>query len=143
VARIVDLFGPVRGVEFPRMPAPKRTKDVEIPIALIDAFGEAKKLHDEFAPTEAQYQKLYRELKGVSDTMDATDGGFFDGETFTLEISERGMSKDVDVAAARKKLGANVFLTVVSITQSALNAILPKPAVEALLIETQTGSRTS
>ena len=63
------------------------------------------------------------------------------GERFTLDISAQGMANNVDVAAARKKLGAAVFLEVCSVSQAALNEVLPKPEIQKLLVATQTGPR--
>ena len=129
------------GLAIAKKPAAPPPVDVEIPVDLIDAFGEAKRLHDEFAPVENLYQKLYRQVKGYTDAMDAADGGFFEGNLFSLEVSERAMAREVDIAAARKTLGATQFMQVATVTQTALNTILPKPAVEALLVESQSGPR--
>ena len=116
---------------------------VKIPVSLIDDFGTVSAARAEFAPTEKLYQKLLKELQViVADSGAAADEVFMEiGERFTLDISACGNANTVDKAAARRKLGAAAFLDVCSVSQTALNQVLPKPEVEKLLITSQTGPR--
>lgn len=121
-------------------------KAISIPAALIDEFGAVSEILDrlqaDLAPTEKRYKQL-REQIGLLIVAASPGRTFFEaGQRYTLDISEQKKERFVDIAAARKKLGAAAFLEVCSVTQSALNDVLPKPEVEKLLITTQTGSRS-
>lgn len=126
----------------------KQTEDPEIaiPAALIDEFGAVAVLRDrmkaDLAPVEAAYQKLRKQFEGYIAWAAPGDTFCEIGEAYTLDISARGLQRTVDIAAARKKLGAAAFLEICTVTQSALNTVLPKPQVEALLVSEQTGARS-
>jgi hypothetical protein len=114
---------------------------VKIPVSLINDFGTLSAARAEFAPTEKLYQKALKELQEHYAASPADEVFMEIGTSFTLDISACGNANTVDKAAARKKLGAAVFFEFCSISQSALNQVLPKPEVLKLLITTQTGPR--
>lgn len=117
-------------------------KPLSILPELIDSFCELKKAREDFAPTEALYQKAYNQIKATLADAPAKDTYLVSGKLWTLEISERKMDGRVDVKAARKRLGASLFLKVVSITAKALETYLLKPEIEALTMRQQTGPRS-
>ncbi len=116
--------------------------NVEIPAALIDEFGDVVLLRDAFAPTERRYAQLREKLKDLLAEAGADEEFTPKGERFTLRISARSIERKVDLKAARRMLGATVFLQVCSVTIAALGNFLAKPQVEALLISERTGSRS-
>jgi hypothetical protein len=113
-----------------------------VPAGLVDAFGEAAKAREDFAPTEALYQKLHKELKACYADA-APNAGFVEtGEHWILDVSARKMERVVDVKKARKRLGAATFLKVCTVTLKALESYLLKPEIDALAVASQTGSRS-
>lgn len=116
-------------------------KPLSILPELIDSFCELKKAREDFAATESLYQKAFNQVKAT--LVDAPAGEMYvvSGKQWTLEISERGMDGKIDAKAARKRLGADIFLKVVQITAKALETYLLKPEIEALTIREQTGAR--
>ncbi len=114
----------------------------EIPASLIDEFGDLQKLRDEFAPTEALYQKRYKELKDLLAAAPPEATFVESGERWTLDISARRFERTVDVKRVRKRLGVELFLRVCSVSMKALESYLLKPEIEALTSSAQTGSRT-
>jgi len=124
----------------------KQVEEIQIPATLIDEFGAVFAMRDGLKADLAPVEKLYVKLRDQIGALIAgapADTTFLEaGDTYTLDISERKNERTVDIAAARKKLGAAGFLAVCSVTQSALNDVLPKPEVEKLLVTSQTGQRS-
>jgi hypothetical protein len=118
------------------------TTKVSIPAALIDEFGDIVRLRDAFSSTERRYVKLRDQLKGLVAEAGAEEEFTVRGDRFTLNISARSIERKVDLKAARRHLGAGLFMQCVSVTMSALSNFLSKPEVEALTISERTGSRS-
>lgn len=116
-------------------------KSPVIPASLIDDYADAKALHDAFKPTEALYKKLGDELKALVETSTPTATFVVKGKRFSLDISAKAFESVVNVRAAQKKLGANLFITVCTVTLKALGNYLTKPEVDALVTKEQTGAR--
>lgn len=114
---------------------------VEIPKSLIDNFGEAQAAHDAFKPTEALYQKLSGELKALVASSPATETFVRSGDRYSLDITAQSFESVVNMAKARKKLGAVNFLAAVSVTLKALARFLTQPEVDALVTKEQIGHR--
>lgn len=115
---------------------------VTIPASLIDDFGDAQKAHNEFKPTEALYQKLRKELEGLTKGAPANQVFIECGKKWTLDISARANERAVPPAAVRKRLGAALLLKICTVTLKALEPYLLKPEIDALAVTEQTGSRT-
>lgn len=120
-----------------KLPVP----ELVIPAPLVDEFGDICKLRDEFAPTEARYRKLHDLLKGLVIDADPDAEFIVKGDRFTLRISARGFESAPDVARVRKKLTAAIFLSVVTLTKKAIEALFTKPEIDALCVTSQTGHR--
>lgn len=115
---------------------------IEIPSALVDAFGDVVKLRDAFAPTERLYQKLRAQLVALTDEAEADFTTTAKGERWDLAISARKMDNSPDIPAVRKRLGAALFLSIAQVTKKALEGFLLKHEIEELCVTTQTGGRS-
>ncbi|HEY1861655.1 MAG TPA: hypothetical protein VGG61_14945 [Gemmataceae bacterium] len=117
-------------------------KLIQIPAQTVDDFGDVVRLREQFAPTERLYNRLRDQIKELCRNQDPTASYLMRGERWTLKISPCTFESQVDVAAARKKLGAEKFLSACSITLRALANLLPKPEVDALTVTVRTSTRT-
>jgi hypothetical protein len=115
---------------------------IKVPPQTIDDFCDVAKLREQFAPTERRYNKLRDQLKELCKGKDPDASYIMRGERYTLQISPCTWESQVDVPAARKRLGAERFLEVCTVTMRALANLLPKPDVEALTRQVQTTTRT-
>jgi hypothetical protein len=118
-----------------------KAKLVRIPPQTVDDFGDLAKLREEFAPTELLYKKLRAELNALCAGAAPEDEFVVKGERYTLRISACQMNREVDVPAARKKLGWEKFLACCTVTLAAISNYLTKPECDALTIESMTGPR--
>jgi hypothetical protein len=117
-------------------------KLIKIAASTVDDFGDVVKLREAFAPHERLYNKLRDQIKELCRNQDPTASYIMRGDRYTLKISPCTFEAQVDVAAARKKLGAERFLSACSITLRALANLLPKPEVDALTTTVRTSTRT-
>lgn len=115
---------------------------IKAPPKTIDDFGDVVKLREAFAPTERLYDKLRAQIKDMCRDKDPNEAYFMQGDRYTIKISPCAFESQVDIPAARKRLGAERFLSACSMTLRALTNLLPRPEAEALTISVQTTSRT-
>lgn len=117
-------------------------KLVVVPPHTVDDFGDVLKLRQAFAPTEAKYNRLRAELNALTACADPEAEFVVTGERFTLRISSCSIERRVDIAKARKKMGAAAFLEHCSMTIKALGNFFAAPDVEKLLVSSRSGSRS-
>jgi hypothetical protein len=117
-------------------------KLIKVPVQTVDDFGDVAKLREAFAPTERLYNKLRDQIKELCRGKDPAAAYTMRGDRYTLKISPCTFEAQVDVVAARKKLGAERFLSACSITLRALANLLPRPEVDALTRTVRTTTRT-
>jgi hypothetical protein len=117
-------------------------KLIEIPPQTVDDYADYLKLREAFAPTERQYQKLYKQLKELCEGTDPNKEFVVQGERHALWISACRFENEVDVARAKRKLGVEKFLECCTVTLKALGNYLSKPDVDALTISVQGSSRS-
>jgi hypothetical protein len=120
---------------------PNPTK-VRIPAALIDEFGDLVRLREAAAPGDRRFAKIRDMFKEALAEAGAEEEFTLVGERFTLNISAKSIERKVDINAARRHLGAGLFMKCCSVTMSALSNFLSKPEVEALTFWERTGSRS-
>lgn len=124
--------------------APKQVqiREVQIPAALIDEFGDIVALRDAFAPTEKRYQQLRKQFEALLGGAGAEEEFTPSGERFSLNISARSIDRYVPVKVARKRLGLAAFMECCSVTLKSLENFLLKPEIDALAVSERTGSRS-
>lgn len=121
-----------------KMPVPT----LIVPASLCDEFGDLSLLRDQFAPTQTRYNKCRDAIAALVKDRDPEDEFKVEGERYRVMISARGFERRVDIAAARKALGAQKFIEAATITLKALEDYLLKPDIDKLVITERTGHRT-
>jgi hypothetical protein len=113
-----------------------------IPASLCDEFGDLTQLRDQFAPTQSRYNKCREQIAALVKDEDPEAEFRVEGERYRVMIGSRALERRVDIAAARKALGAQKFIEVATVTLKSLEAYLLRPQIEALCLTERTGSRT-
>lgn len=113
-----------------------------VPASLCDDYGDLSILKDQFAPTQARYNKCREQLAKLVADCDPEAEFRVEGERYRVLISARGFERRVDIAAARKTLGAATFLEVATVTLRALEAYMLKPEIDKITLTEQTGPRS-
>ena len=116
-------------------------KRIAIPQSLIDDFGDLKKLHDDFAPTEKLYNAARDQLNSYLENEPADTTYIEEGTRWTLDIGACGFVSSIDLKVIQKLLGPRNFLKACTVTFKALEAFLLKPQIDALKTTEQTGPR--
>ena len=123
---------------LPKPPVPV----VVIPAALCDEFGDLTRLKDEFAPTQSRYNKCRERIAALVAEADPEMEYKVEGERYRVMIGARGLERKVDIALARKLLGAAKFMEVATVTLRSLEAVMLKPDIDKIVLVERTGPRT-
>jgi hypothetical protein len=109
--------------------------------AIVDEYGELKRLEAAFKPTERRLETLRKTIQSWYATEPAEKEFVVEGKKFSVTISAREWEKKVDPKRLYKAVGIRRFLELVSITLEALKtAGLQK--LEILCVDQkQTGKR--
>src|SRR5215472_488582 len=123
---------------LPKPPVPV----VVIPAKLSDEFGDLSRLKDEFAPTLSRYNKCRERIAALVAEADPEMEYKVEGERYRVMIGARGLERKVDIALARKLLGAAKFMEVATVTLKSLEAVMLKPEIDKIVLVERTGPRT-